>query len=113
MKIPPRVGGQSLAPVTSTTSDSGQTFTGQYPWRQLVTQRSEPLTADEALWLENKKNPTPSIAPIPEKNEPPAPKQEGFPVEFEGKVYTFDTSTKAYIFRAQCRAEGKTVSILF
>ena len=132
MKIPPRVGGQSLAPVTQSTSDSSPTFTGQFivphslgipscsgsnrsrMFKAIIAKPTSPAEDETALLDLRASLHRPAIAmPTAAEQEATRAKLEGYPVEFEGKVLNFDSATLAYMFRNQCKLDGKTANVLF
>ena len=56
----------------------------------------------------------PAIAmPTAAEQDATRAKLEGYPVEFEGKVLNFDSATLAYMFRNECKLDGKTANVLF
>lgn len=140
MKIPPHVGAQSLAPAqsVSTSNSGGSSRSAMFhaiiaDSRRMTPEESKASSA--AFWKEMKPVAKPtstaeddaalldlraSLAetqrinlPTQAELEATRAKLEGYPVEFEGKVLNFDSATLAYMFRNQCKLDGKTANVLF
>lgn len=105
MKIPPHVGGQSLAPVAQTvsTSDSGKPFTRSEMFAAIIAKPTSPADDDQAL-LELRKA-------IAAKTAPPVA-DYGYSVEVDGEQHDFIEKLAAIKFRDAARADGKTANLL-
>ena len=125
MKIPPRVGGQSLAqPAIPFTSDSGRSFTFDSPggpvsdrsamFKAIIAKPTSPAE-DRAALLELRESllkPAPSMPPAAEQ-EATLAKLYGFSVEVDGEVHDFIDKFAAIQFRNNARADGKRATLLF
>ena len=112
MKIPPHVGGQSFAQSLASqsppfTSDSGQSFTRSEMFKAIIAKQSPDAQQDQRTAHGLPFSPFTLAEAVAEADPLP------FEVECEGELHGFSTKTEAYIFRNQCKNEGKTAKCLF